>query len=124
MKYSYSTNGEEFYGSYDTREEAIEEGSADSVDGEDIYIGEANKKTIGEYLNNYHINSLLESIAESAGEECGEVTEGWLYKLPKEELVNLRGQLQAALEAWATQSGYQPTFWHIENVEQVTSLTE
>lgn len=122
MKYSYSTDGEQFYGSHDTKEEAIEEGSADSIDGEDIYIGEAVEKTIGAYFTDSHVDSLLESIAEIAGEECGEATEGWLYKLPKEELNNLKGQIQAVLEEWATQSGYQPNFYHVENVEQVKCL--
>lgn len=119
MKYSYSTDGEAFHGLYETREEAIDEGMADAIDNEDIYIGEAVETTIGGYLNDYHIESLLESIAESAGEECGEATEGWLYKLPKEELTNLKGQIQAALEAWATGSGYQPNFSPIANVKRI-----
>lgn len=118
MKYSYSRDGEMFYGGFETREEAIKEGNVDS-DGEDIYIGEAVMKTIGKYLTDSHIRNLLESIAENAGEECGEATDGWLYKLSKEELNNLKGQIQAVLEEWATQSGYQPKFYHVENVEQV-----
>ena len=124
MKYSYSTDGEMFHGLCDSKEEAISEGSADSIDSEDIYIGEAIEKTIGAYLTNSHIDSLLESIAENAGEECGEATAGWLHKLPKEELNNLTGQIQAVLEEWATQSGYQPTFYHVENVEQVKCLED
>lgn len=122
MKYAYSTDGEMFHGLCDSKKEAIEEGSADALDDEDIFIGEAIEETIGGYITNYHIESLLESIAENAGEECGEATIGWLSKLPKEELSNLKGQIQAVLEEWATQSGYQPKFYHVENVEQVSIM--
>ena len=121
MKYSYSTDGEMFHGLCASKEEAIEEGSADSIDSEDIYIGEAVEKTIGAYLTNSHVANLLDSIIENAGEECGEATKGWL-RLPKEELNNLTCQIQAVLEEWATQSGYQPNFYHVENVEQVKCL--
>ena len=124
MKYSYSTDGEIFHGTYDTKEEAISEGSADSIDSEDIYIGEAIEKTIGAYLTDSHVDSLLESIAENAGEECGEATDGWLHELPKEELNNLTGQIQAVLEEWATRTGYQPKFFHVKNVEQVKCLED
>ena len=105
-----------------SKEEAIEEGRASSIDNEDIHVGEVVKKTIGDYLTNRHVECLLESIADNAGEECGDVTESWLTLLSTKELNNLRGTIQAVLEKWATKTGHQPEFYHVENVEQVKCL--
>ena len=121
-KYAYSTDGGEwFHEQFSSKEEAIEEGRASS-DNEDIHIGEVVQKTIGDYITNRHVEYLLESIADNAGEECGDVTESWLTLLSTKELNNLRGTIQAVLEKWATQTGHQPEFYHVENVEQVKCL--
>ena len=122
-KYGYSIDGGEwFHGRFASKEEAIEEGSESSIDNKDIHIGEVVKKTIGEYLTNRHVDCLLESLAENAGEECGDVAEDWLADLPTKELNNLKRLIQAVLEEWATQTGHQPEFYHVENVEQVKCL--
>ena len=118
-KYGYSTDGGEWFrGRFASKEEAIKEGRASS-DNEDIHIGEIVGKTIGEYLTNKHVECLLESIAEQAGDECGDVTESWLTLLSMEELSNLKRAIQALLEKWATRTGHQPEFYHVENTEQV-----
>ena len=121
-EYTYSTDGGEwFHEQFSSKEEAIEEGRASS-DNEDIYVGEIVKKTIGEYLTNRNVDCLLESIAENAGEECGDVTESWLTLLSMEEMSNLKRLIREVLEKWATRTGHQPEFYHVENVEQVKCL--
>ena len=98
-KYGYSTDGGEWFrGRFASKEEAIKEGSDGSIDNEDIYVGEIVKKTIGEYLTNRHVDCLLESIAENAGEECGDVTESWLTLLSTEEMSNLKRLIQRYLK--------------------------
>lgn len=122
-KYGYSTDGGEWFrGRFASKEEAIKEGSDGSIDNEDIYVGEIGKKTIGEYLTNEHVERLLDSIADAAGEECGEVVESWLANVSTGALSNLKGRIQVALEEWATKTGHQPEFYHVENVEQVKCL--
>lgn len=144
MKYSYSDNEEMFYGMADTREQAIAEAVDNYPDTETICIGEAKKKTIGEYFDRYDTESLLERLAESANEECGEVAEDWLEgphcpqvprDMPKEEkdmiqqawknrkrdyLESLTVKIRAALEEWATENDEQPGFWHVDNIEELS----
>ena len=117
-KYGYSTDGGVwFHGQFASKEKAIEVGRASSIDN--IHIGEIVEKTIGEYLTNRHVDCLLDSIADAAGEECGEVVESWLANLSTGALSNLKGRIQVALEEWATQTGHQPEFYQVENAEQV-----
>lgn len=139
--YSYSENEEFFYGHCETVEAAISEALDNYPDAETIYVGEAKQRTIGEYFDRYDVESILERLAESAGEECGEVAEDWLEgpkfpqlpaDMPKEEkemirqawqdnkknyLESLAVKLRAALEEWATEEGEQPGFWHVDNIK-------
>lgn len=79
MKYSYSSNGEDFTGMCDSIEEALSEALDNDEEAEVLYIGEANQKTIGEYLWSSDVERLLEQLSEQAGEECGECAEDWLH---------------------------------------------
>ena len=56
----------------DSIEEAIEEACDDDDMAEVIYVGEAQQKTIGDYLWASDIEKLLENLSEQAHEECGE----------------------------------------------------
>lgn len=89
MRYSYSDNGELFDGDCDTKAEAIAEAFEEFPDADCVYVGEAVRKTIGEYLNDNQIESLLESISENAGEEYGDTVSDWLYKLSPKEVDEL-----------------------------------
>ncbi len=140
MKYSYSDNEELFSGHCDTLESAIAEALDDYPDAETIYVGECTQKTIGGYLHLNHIETLLESLTESAYKECGEVVEDWLlgshiqmksgesrenYNVRREawrkeradRLEFLLDGFRVVLEAWATDRGEQPRFWHVGNVK-------
>lgn len=141
MKYSYSSNGEDFMAMCASIEEAISEACDDDDMVEVIYVGESKQRTIGEYLNVHHIESLIESLAESAGEECGECAEDWLSppdvrkkadetkeayqvridawrKEQAERFDFLLAGFRIVLETWATDRGEQPTFWHVDNVKE------
>jgi hypothetical protein len=140
LKYSYGDNEEILYGMADTREQAIAEAMDDYPDAETIYVGEATQKTIGGYLTAHHIDNLLESLAESAQEECGEVAADWLsgpkitrkrdesnddyrarvdaWRMEKaERTAFLLDGFRLVLEVWASDRGEQPNFWHVDKVE-------
>lgn len=144
LEYSYSDNEEMFYGKAATRELAIAEALDNYPDAETIWIGEATKKTIGGYFGQYDAESLMERLAESASEECGECAEDWLQgplypqvprETPREEkeriqqewkgkkadyLESLAVKIRAALEEWATENDEQPGFWHVDNIEELS----
>lgn len=142
LQYSYSDNEETFYGTADSRIDAISGALDDYPDADTIWIGEAKKKTIGDYFHQCHVENLFEQLAEAAGEECGECAEDWLEgprcprsnpPLPKEELkakheafrikrkewtASLVDDIRAALEKWANENDEQPGFWHIDEIEE------
>jgi len=93
MKYSYSTNEENFYGQYETIEEAIKHGLDDNPDSDSIYIGSNCNHTAHEFIS---VSNILDDISEAAGDECGESAEDWLEiihndNLKKRELAKLIG---------------------------------
>ena len=142
MKYSYSSNGEEFQGMCDSIMDAISEACDDDDMAEVIYVGEAKAKTIGSYLWQSDIEKLLENIADQAHEECGEVVGDWLCGPPSPAYVKgestadrdvrmkayretsaefyrpLVDGVAEALEKWATKYKQQPGFWHVRNVKE------
>lgn len=144
MKYSYSDNEETFNGNCDSIGEALSEALDNYYDEEGvIYVGENTQKTIGTYLNENHVESLLEFLAEAASEECGEVADDWLqrpyiqkkagesredYQLRinawrqscKDRVAFLLDGFRIVLETWATDADEQPGFWHVGNIKSYT----
>ena len=142
-RYCYSDNSETYHGDCETIAGALDEALGDFEDAEVIQVGEVVKPTIGDILNDYHVESLLEGLQETAGEEYGEHTEGWLdppkFKLRdikggetreaydarltewrkkrSERLASLREDIAAALEKWATEEGEQPGFFGVKNAQ-------
>ena len=142
MKYSYSDNEETFHGQRDSIEAAIAEALDEFPDAETIYVGEVTQKTIGGFLHSGHIESLLESLSETAYDECGEAAEDWLTgphccsrdikketreqyedrvkawrKRKADWLEPLLTGVQAVLESWAPEHDEQPHFWHVGKVK-------
>jgi hypothetical protein len=148
LKYSYSHNEEDFSGFCDSVEEAILE-SLSEYGGEydTVYIGEAYKKTIGDYLWQCDIENLLERMQEQAQDECGDCAEDWLsgpyfeyyvngesnedrdarhkalYAKKADRLAFLVDGFKIVLETWATDAGEQPGFWHVRNIQQYDCKT-
>lgn len=138
MEYCISDDGERFSGSYRSVDDAVAAAADEFEDAEVVFVGESTRKTIGGYFSVRHVQTLLEQLAEDAGEECGEVTDGWLAP-PRPPFVGrfataeekaefnrrradfygqLRDDICAALEKWATENGQQPSFWHVSNVTE------
>lgn len=144
MEYAYSDNEEMFYGKCATLAEALDEALNNYPDDESVWIGEVTQKTIGGYF--FDAEGILECLAETAGNECGEAAEDWLSfppcgsrrieagesreeyglrvaawrKRKAEYLGPLDEAIRAALEKWATDNDEQPHFWHVGSPKQYT----
>ncbi len=83
MSFCWSHDEEIFHGDFDSIEDAIMNAFSE-LDDEDrvadmtVFVGESDKKTAAEYLSQYDVENMLESLVESANEHCGEVSEDWL----------------------------------------------
>lgn len=141
MKFSYSHDEEMFHGLCDSLEEAISEALDADPEAETIYVGEADKRTIGGWFYECDLERLFEQLQSNAAYECGECAEDWLegprfdyqslreckaageraeirklHRAKRDEwLKPLYDDVKAALEKWATENGEQPDFWHVSN---------
>lgn len=77
MKYCHSDSEDKlFRGQFDSEQEALADALTKYDEAEVVYVAECHKRTIGYYLQAQDIENLLESMAEIAGEDCGEAAEG------------------------------------------------
>lgn len=111
MKYSHSDNEETFYGQFDTHAEALVDALSEYGDADFVYVAEAHQRTIGQYLNQHHVETLLEAMAETACDECGDAAENWLMEpcCPKKNIPSRphfktsaeeMAEYQARLDVW------------------------
>ena len=115
--YSYSTDGETFYGTFPTPEEAAANHLNDMPNYASIEVGQNAQRTAHNYVGEYHIESLLEMVAESAYEECGDCAESWLSDLTKDtEQIK---ELKQVVGDWI-QRKEPPGFWHVDFIRRIT----
>ena len=73
--------------------------------------------TAHNYVGEYHIESLLKMVAESAYEECGDCAESWLSDLTKDaEQIK---ELKQIVGDWI-QRKEPPGFWHVDFIRRIT----
>jgi len=111
--YSYSTNEENFHGSFDTREEALLEATEEMGKG----------KTVWTALNvpyEIDINDelLIEDLQERAGEHAGEIGSEWLQSISSEEAKKLNEMLLEAFNKWASETNNEPDFFGVEDIQK------
>jgi len=115
--YSYSTDGETFYGTFATPEEAAADSLNGNPDDEAVDVGQVGQRTAHNYVGQYHIESLLEMVAENAYEECGDCAESWLSDLTKDtEQIK---ELKQVVGDWI-QRKEPPGFWHVDFIRRIT----
>src|SRR6266702_1681473 len=139
--YCFSHDEKTFHGHHDTIEEAIYD--ARDIDIESFWIGECTKhKTAGEYFSKGLVEYVLESLQETAYDECGEAAENWLQPPPwprdykegtpgrdhaerqrqiwDDKIKDLHECLVKTVDEWAERHSLQPEFWHVENIQHYT----
>ena len=106
-----------YHGYYDSKEEAIREGSFEAKESsrDKFYIGEV--KTVG--LPYIDVDDILDNIGESMMDEYGEVAEDYLCCLPQEDRDDLQEILDEVFHKWLIDNDQVPTFFVVENVEEV-----
>lgn len=115
--YSYSTDGETFYGAFATQEEAAVDYLNGTPDKESVEVGQNSQRTAHNYVGEYHIESLLEMVAESAYEECGDCAVSWLSDLTKDaEQIK---ELKQIVGDWI-QRKEPPGFWRVDFIRRIT----
>jgi len=140
MEFCYSDDAERFYGTCPSLEHAVTEALDSYRDKDFIYVGRANRRTIGGFFSELDVEQMLEGIALQAYDDCGEVAEDWLVmptapkisgesaverskknsKLVAQYLDELTEEIRASLEKWATKNDEQPHFWSVEGVRCYT----
>lgn len=114
--YSYSYDDETFLGSFASPEQAAAHCLRDS-DAESVEVGKNQPRTAHHYVGQYHIETLLEMVAENAYEECGDCAGEWLHDTIKDS--DSVKDLKRVIGAWI-QKEAPPGFWHVEFVRRIT----
>jgi len=116
IKWCYSFNEENFEGTLNTKEDAIEVGAFYAKDaGLTIFhVGTQKDVTLG-----VSVDAIIEQLSEDAYEQVGEIADEYLrYVKPKHALI-LEEKLNQVLHSWLSDFGHRPTFWTVDNVEKI-----
>ena len=117
--YSYSCDDETFHGTFASPEEAAAGYLNDMPDEESVEVGQNQRRTAHNYVGKYHIESLLEMVAESAYEECGDCAVSWLSDLSKDtEQIK---ELKQVIGDWIQRKD-PPDFWHVHFIRRITRV--
>ena len=106
-----------YHGFYDSKEEAIKDGNfeAKECSKDKFYIGKVN--TVG--LPSIDVDAVLDNIGESMMDEYGEAAEDYLCCLPQEDRDDLSERLDEVFHKWLIDNDQVPTFFVVEDVEEV-----
>lgn len=118
-KYVYSFSDDVFLGcsKFETLEEALEAAREEvklMPEHEYVYIGVAGdiwEPTIDG-------DGIIEMLQEMADEAVGDVADGYLADVTKEDEEKLTNALTETVKKWAAENGYLPTFYTVENVKE------
>ncbi len=116
-KYCYSLNQEEFYGDFDTKEAAIEQGKEEALEEgqHEFFIG-----VCEEYTPSVSAWQVIESIQEDAYDKHGEYSQAYLDDVSNEHKEELQDKLNEVLSKWIEEHNYIPDFWGVKDVEKRT----
>jgi hypothetical protein len=110
--FAYSTDEEQYYGKYPSREAAL----ADAFSDPDIKRAWTGECVVPARMPD--ADNLIEQVAERTTEESGEWAEGYLMHVSKEARADLQGRLQTLWDEWEVKWKEEPAFYNIENVER------
>ena len=63
-------------------------------------------------------DGIIEMLQEMADEAVGDVADGYLADVTKEDEEKLTNALTETVKKWAAENGYLPTFYTVENVKE------
>jgi hypothetical protein len=106
-KFSYSTDGESYYGRFDTFEEAKHEAISEGAK----FVGEAIPPPAPE--DYFDADDWIEHVS-CQDEYSLDCAEDWC-RPTKEQLDELNREVRAVMASWLDRHKLRPTFWLIEN---------
>lgn len=108
---------------YGTKEEAMEackkeyEYDPKEYEGKTCYVGRVD--TYNAFID---ADGIIEHIQDDAWSECGEVAEGFLSDVTKEQTEELQNKLNDVLQEWLTKHNLQPTFGDMVDIEEIPMI--
>lgn len=119
-KYAYSLDGEYYFFSFATKDEAFKEANAEAIyrnqtEGDEIqevYVGQRMA-----FVPKINVESIIEQLQDQADEEAGEFADGFLDGLKPEQKRLLECRLNLAIERWLFLVNQDSYFFTVEDVE-------
>ncbi|MBA4187564.1 MAG: hypothetical protein C0467_06050 [Planctomycetaceae bacterium] len=112
-QFAWSSDEETFHGSFDSVEEALDEGRSSYPD-RTIYVGEAAEV----YVHGPDADDVTERLVSSVYDQVGEYAESFLDDVTKEAREELDTALTAVVSAWLTKHCLWPTCYTIVKVKE------
>lgn len=110
----YSFNGENYSGSFETKEDAIAEAIAENETNETIWVGQAIAPTIS-----VSPDHLIDEVYEDVRDQCGEYADGFLEHIDDKARKALEERVNAVFNTWLKEFEYEPTFYTVTNTEEI-----
>ena len=111
--YAYSSDGENYTGSFVSREDAYLEAFAAYEDLDSVWTGE-----MGTPPRSVDADSLIENVAENTTAESGDWSEGYLSLLSREVIDDLQTEMQAVWDRWEAKHDLEPEWYNISDPVQ------
>lgn len=114
-KYSYSFDGERYYGEFDTIAEVLTDARVEAVnypDSTKVYIGKNYQ-----YKPRVQAHRVIEDIQEDAFDEAGEAAEDYLEYVSAPSMVKLEKMLTKTFIEWAKENNQEPRFYIAKEIE-------
>lgn len=112
--FSHSLDGEYYYHSFDTREEAIADATSAYEDHGRFYVGEIVPPRQPELF--FHAESWMDHVSDQ-DDYGGEWAEDW-NKSTGPQLAELDEKVRAVMSEWLDRHKLRPTFWNIGKTER------
>lgn len=112
-EYSWSVDGERFYGEFDIPEEAILDAREQNKNVDFIFVGENvpfNPQIDGD--------DIIERIRQNAYDEVGDIAEIYLSEVSEKKISKLSDMLTDTFNIWAEETGNKVNIWSVENVKE------
>jgi hypothetical protein len=131
VEYCYSLNEEDYENGGGTREEALaeaivavadrtgtcEHSSFTPAEVTTVYTARCIKRPPSYYIRDY-AERMVEHAQEAAYEAVGDHAESWLHGVTKEQQAALDVLLQEVFDTWCEQTGHEPSFYGVEDVQE------
>jgi len=121
-RYAYSLSGENYTGSFATREEALAAALDDARDPQNQFIGaqtvfvarrvEADPHATG------HAKTVLREMAWQAHDEVGAPAANYLNQLHDEQIQELDRAIEGVLYQWLRKNDLVPTYFRVEGISE------